>query len=103
MYAGRFVVGLGRDMPPQEGTFTVTEKVTNPVYHGRERTIPADDPANPLGERWIALGKDMGIHGISPMADIGSPLQPGSISLGDRDITDVYDILSVGSKVMILR
>ena len=103
LYAGRFVVGLGRDMPAQEGTFAVTDKVTNPVYYGRERTIAADDPGNPLGERWIAIGDKMGIHGVSMMADIGSPLQPGSISLGDRDIGDIFDILSVGSKVMILR
>ena len=103
LYAGRFVIGIGRDLPPREGTFTVTEKVSNPVYHGRERTINADDPSNPLGERWIALGSDMGIHGVGPLTDIGSTNQPGSISLGQRDIDDVYDILSVGSKVMIVK
>jgi LysM repeat protein len=101
MYAGRFTIGVGRDMPPREGTFTVTEKKVNPTYHGRDRTIEADDPNNPLGERWIGLASDLGIHGIGQLTDISSANQPGSISLGARDIDDVYDILSVGSKVMI--
>lgn len=103
MYAGRFLVGIGRDMPPREGTFAVTEKVIDPVYHGRERTIEANDPGNPLGERWIALGSDMGLHGTGPLTDIGSTNQPGSISMGQRDIEDVFDILSVGSKVIITK
>lgn len=103
MYAGRFLVGVGRDLPPRDGTFTVTEKVADPVYHGRDRTIPADDPRNPLGERWIALGTDMGIHGTGPLTDISSTNQPGSISMGTRDVEDVFDILSIGSKVLITR
>lgn len=103
MYAGRFAIGLGSDMPAREGNFNVTEKVVNPTYHGRNRTIPADDPNNPLGERWISLGSDMGIHGTGPLVDIGATNQPGSLSLGPRDIEDVFDILSVGSKVMIVK
>jgi LysM repeat protein len=103
MYAGRFTIGIGRDMPPRIGSFTVTQKVLNPVYHGRDRTIEADDPGNPLGERWISLGTDLGIHGTGPLTDVSSTNQPGSISLGTRDIDDVYDILSEGSKVVIVR
>jgi lipoprotein-anchoring transpeptidase ErfK/SrfK len=63
----------------------------------------ADDPGNPLGERWISLGTDLGIHGTGPLTDVSSTNQPGSISLGTRDIDDVYDILSEGSKVVIVR
>jgi LysM repeat protein len=103
MYAGRFAIGLGRDMPPRVGSFVVTEKVVNPVYHGRDRTIDADDPGNPLGERWLSLGTDLGIHGTGPLTDVSSTNQPGSISLGTRDIEDVFDILSEGSKVVIVR
>jgi len=103
MYAGRFILGFGRDMPLREGTFTVTDKHMNPVYHGQGRTIAADDPNNPLGEFWIGIDRDMAFHGIGPLAEMGSTNQPGSAGLSSRDIADVYDILSVGSKVMIVR
>jgi lipoprotein-anchoring transpeptidase ErfK/SrfK len=102
-YAGRFRIGIGAEHPPQEGTFSVSEKVSNPVYYGRDRAISAEDPANPLGERWIGLGKNLGIHGTNSPESIGRNDLPGSISLNERDIADVYDILSLGSRVTIRR
>jgi lipoprotein-anchoring transpeptidase ErfK/SrfK len=102
-YAGRFKIGIGSEHPPQEGTFSVSEKVANPVYYGRDRAISAEDPANPLGERWIGLGKTLGIHGTNNPENIGRTDLPGSISLNQRDIEDVYDILSLGSRVTIRR
>jgi lipoprotein-anchoring transpeptidase ErfK/SrfK len=102
-YAGRFKIGIGNEHPPQEGTFAVAEKVANPVYYGRERAIGAEDPQNPLGERWIGLGNRMGIHGTNNPESIGRGDLPGSISLNERDVADVYDILSVGSRVTIRR
>lgn len=103
LYAGRFQVGIGTEHPPQEGTFPVAEKVVNPVYYGRERAIGADDADNPLGERWIGLGGGVGIHGTNNPQNIGRTDLPGSISLGERDAADVFDILSVGSQVTIRR
>jgi lipoprotein-anchoring transpeptidase ErfK/SrfK len=102
-YAGRFKIGIGAEHPPQEGTFPVSEKVVNPVYYGRDRAIGAEDAANPLGERWIGLGKNMGIHGTNNPEGIGRNDLPGYISLSQRDIEDVYDILSLGSRVTIRR
>ena len=104
-YAGRFHIGIGREHPPQEGTFAVADKVVNPVYHGRDRTISAEDQSNPLGERWIGLGRElgMGIHGTNHPESIDRPDLPGSINLAPRDVEDVFDILSLGSKVTIRR
>jgi hypothetical protein len=102
-YAGRFAIGLGGEHPAREGVYAVSDKVINPVYHGRDRAIAADDPNNPLGERWIGLGPDMGIHGTNRPENIGRTDLPGSISLSPRDVEDVYDILGVGSKVTIRR
>jgi len=103
LYAGRFRVGLGAEHPPQEGTFAVSEKVENPVYYGRERAIGAEDPSNPLGERWIGLGNSMSIHGTNNPENIGRNDLPGSISLSERDAADVYDILGLGSRVTVRR
>lgn len=102
-YAGRFAIGLGGEHPAREGVYAVSDKVINPVYHGRDRAIAADDPSNPLGERWIGLGPEMGIHGTNRPENIGRTDLPGSISLSPRDVEDVYDILGVGSKVTIRR
>lgn len=102
-YAGRFKIGIGGENPPREGTFPVAEKIVNPVYRGRHRAISAEDADNPLGERWIGLGGGVGIHGTNKPENIGRTDLPGSISLNERDVEDVYDILSLGSRVTIRR
>ena len=105
-YAGRFAIGLGTDHRPIERTYTVCEKVLNPGYGGYgggSFAVQPGDPKNPLGKFWIGLGDQIGIHGTTNPAGIGRTDNPGSICLSDRDIDDVYGILSVGSKVIIQR
>ena len=102
-YAGRFPVGVGADQSTPEGELTVQNKIPNPTYYGPERIIDADDPANPLGERWIDLGNRLGIHGTNDAASIGAAESRGCIRLSAKDVEDVYDILTVGSHVIIRR
>ncbi len=102
-YAGRFKIGVGLDQPPREGVFAVSDKAMDPIFRGRERAIGPRDPNNPLGDRWIGLGSDAGMHGRNRPETVGRNELPGSISLSPRDVEDVFDILSVGSKVTIRR
>lgn len=111
-YAGRFAIGIGRDQRPLEGTYVVKDKTINPTYYGPDQVIDADDPNNPLGERWIGLGHpgashlenlQLGIHGTDNPQNVRSNQGRGSICLGERDIEDLYDILSIGSRVVIRR
>jgi lipoprotein-anchoring transpeptidase ErfK/SrfK len=104
-YAGRFPIGLGRDQEaPGEGApMMVQNKIWNPTYQGPDRSIAADDPANPLGEHWIDLGNQLGIHGTSDPGSLGRHDGPGFVRLGPNDVQDVFDILSVGSRVVIRR
>lgn len=102
-YAGRFPCGFGREYPAQEGEYRVTEKNLRPVYRGNNRVIGGDDPANPFGGFWISLENQIGIHGTNEPQYAGRHDLPGSITLGGRDIADVYDMLSVGSKVTVRR
>ncbi|HEX4142487.1 MAG TPA: LysM peptidoglycan-binding domain-containing protein [Pirellulales bacterium] len=102
-YAGRFTIGVGQDSPPPEGQYFVKEKVVDPIYYGPGRTIERGDPANPLGRRWLGLGGQVGIHGTNDPRNIGQTGVPGSISMADRDVDDVFDILSEDSKVVIRR
>ena len=92
LYAGRFQIGVGRSQEELEGTYFVEDKI-----------VQADDPNSPLGRYWIKLNDRIGIHGTNDPRNIGADDGPGAISLDDRDIEDVHDILSIGSRVRILR
>jgi lipoprotein-anchoring transpeptidase ErfK/SrfK len=103
-YAGRFPIGLGKDHQPAEGTYLVKDKVKKPTYYGPNGVIiPASDPQNPLGERWIGLGNQIGLHGTNDPQNVGRDQTAGSICLSSRDIEDVFDILSVDSRVVVRR
>jgi LysM repeat protein len=111
-YAGRFRIGIGGDQPNLEGAYQIKDKTENPTYYGRDAVVDADDPENPLGERWIGLASPggnpnetarVGIHGTNDPLNVGTTTDRGSICLGDRDAEDIYDILSIGSRVVIRR
>ncbi|MEX2114528.1 MAG: L,D-transpeptidase family protein [Pirellulales bacterium] len=102
-YAGRFPIGIGQDQPPREGRFAVSDKVVDPVYHGRTKVVGAGDQENPYGNRWIGLGTDLAIHGTDRAENVGRTDLPGSISLRPQDAQDVFDILAAGSQVTIRR
>ena len=102
LYAGRFPIGIGRDQSTPQGSFVVKNKVLNPVWYGPQGVVPHEDPRNPLGGRWIGLGGGIGIHGTNNPASIGRNESEGCIRMGQQDIEDVFDILSLGSRVTVL-
>ena len=102
LYAGRFPIGIGRDQSTPQGSFVVKNKVLNPVWYGPQGVVPHEDPRNPLGGRWIDLGGGIGIHGTNNPASIGRNESEGCIRMGQQDIEDVFDILSLGSRVTVL-
>lgn len=104
LYAGSFPIGIGSDATnTPEGMFDVQQKLENPTYYGPDHVVDANDPSNPLGERWISLGNHLGIHGTIDPASIGKAESRGCIRLTERDVNDVYDMLAPGSKVTIRR
>ncbi|MFH1922081.1 MAG: LysM peptidoglycan-binding domain-containing protein [Planctomycetota bacterium] len=92
LYAGRFPIGIGRDQESLEGDYYVEDKIVQP-----------DEPNNPLGRYWIKLDDRIGLHGTNDTRNVGANDGPGSICLDNQDIEDVHDILSIGSRVRILR
>ena len=103
-YAGRFAIGVGRDQPKLDGRYTVGEKKLNPTYYGPDgTTINPNDPKNPLGGAWIGLTDRIGIHGAADPQSVGRDDNLGTICVGDRDLQDLYGILSIGSRVTIVR
>ncbi len=100
-YVKRYRVGCGKDRSTPVGTFKVLNKMVNPTYYGPEGVIKADDPANPLGERWIDIGDSYGIHGTHEPDSIGQDKSRGCVRMLNEDVAEVYDFLIVGGEVKI--
>jgi lipoprotein-anchoring transpeptidase ErfK/SrfK len=114
MYVTTLPVGLGTDDSTPTGVWAVQNRVPNPTYFSPRGggIIPADDPKNPLGERWIgltgtdgaAVGKtSYGIHGTIDPDSIGKQASMGCIRLKNEDVTKVYDALVEGKSTVTVR
>jgi LysM repeat protein len=106
-YAGSFsLADFGSAVAQRAGSgtpveFTVSQKTTAPIYNGPNGEIEAEDPANPLGQYLVALGGELAIHGTNPQATAPVEQPTGGIRLSATDIVDVYDILTIGSRVIV--
>lgn len=100
-----FQVGLGAENTTPEGRFVVRagSKLVNPEWVN-PRTgehFAADDPKNPIGERWIGLDgvgdaavyKGYGIHGTIDPTSIGKQASMGCVRLGTDDVALMYELL----------
>ena len=87
-------------------------KLVNPEWRNprtRELFLP-DDPANPIGERWIGLvgvdahlaaSEGIGIHGTIEPESIGRQASMGCVRMLPDDVALVYGMLVEGSTVEI--
>ncbi|MFO0425931.1 MAG: L,D-transpeptidase family protein [Planctomyces sp.] len=101
-YVHRYTIGTGKDNRTPIGEFTVQDKLENPVWYNPDGgVVEADDPENPLGEYWIGIGNHIGIHGTIDPDSIGQAQSRGCIHLADDDIEEVFNLLDIGSKVLI--
>ncbi len=98
-------VGLGRDNGTPTGSFVVNSKLIDPVWYSNEGRIPADDPRNVLGSRWIGFSGRIGIHGTrkSEAGTIGKNMSDGCIRMLDADVKELYGFIVEGkSKVTVV-
>lgn len=102
-FVARFPIGIGKDGSTPVGEFTVQDKLEDPTYYGPDGVIAHDDPHNPLGEFWLSLGDGYGIHGTIDESSIGRAESRGCLRLKNQDIADLFDLLTVGSPVVIRR
>ncbi len=109
MYLGNtfmkhFKVGLGAEGSTPSGQWQVGTKLTNPTYYPPRggRIVAADDPENPLGERWIGLvgvggeaaGQERyGIHGTIDPETVGQNVSLGCIRMYNEDVEALYTYL----------
>ena len=109
-----FGVGLGVDDGTPAGEWRIKTKLTNPTYYPPRggSIVRADDPNNPLGERWLGLegisGEAVGqlrygIHGTNEPQSIGKNTSLGCIRLHNSDVEQLYAMLIVGDSLVTIR
>lgn len=110
-----FPVGLGEFDSTPTGVFMVRpkSKLINPEWKN-PRTgehFAADDPKNPIGERWIGLlgveahnqgFKGIGIHGTVEPESIGKQASMGCVRMGDRDVEMIYELLTEPNSTILI-
>ncbi len=97
-----YKTGLGK--PGHEttlGSYKIGNKEKNPIWHKPGAgPIPAGDPGNELGTRWMplvpdqaGLPKDLGIHGTIRPETVGLYSSNGCARLLPAEIEELYDLV----------
>jgi lipoprotein-anchoring transpeptidase ErfK/SrfK len=107
----RYGIGVGRDGFQWQGLVKITRKMEWPDWTPppemiqRQPYLPrwmAGGPGNPLGARALYLGNTVyRIHGTNQPWTIGTAVSSGCFRLTNPDVTDLYDRIPVGTKVII--
>ena len=108
----RYGIGVGREGFTWSGVKSIERKAEWPDWHPpaemieRQPYLPrftAGGPGNPLGARAMYIGGTVyRIHGPNNPATIGHQVSSGCIRLTNEDVTDLYERVQVGSKVVVL-
>jgi lipoprotein-anchoring transpeptidase ErfK/SrfK len=107
----RYGIGVGRDGFQWQGLLKITRKVEWPDWTPPEEMIErqpylprwmAGGPSNPLGARALYLGNTVyRIHGTNQPKTIGTAVSSGCFRLVNPDVTDLYERIPVGTKVVV--
>ena len=107
----RYGIGVGRDGFQWQGLLQISRKAEWPDWTPppemiqRQPYLPrfmAGGPGNPLGARALYLGAtDYRIHGPNRPDTIGTAVSSGCFRLVNSDVTDLYDRVPVGTKVIV--
>ena len=97
-------VSTGKDNITPVGTFKIATKIEKPVwFKNGGAPIPSESPENELGSRWMGFDTDphYGIHGTLHPESIGQQVTAGCVRLKNEDVEELFDILPVGTQVVI--
>jgi lipoprotein-anchoring transpeptidase ErfK/SrfK len=108
----RYGVRVGRDGFTWTGTQKISRKAEWPDWHPptemieRQPYLPrfmAGGPGNPLGARAMYLGSTVyRIHGTNQPSTIGKFVSSGCIGMLNDDVSDLFDRVKVGTRVVVL-
>ena len=102
-------VGMSAHQTPL-GSFTVVQKQKNPRWTppnsewAKDAQPIAPGPNNPLGTRWIGLSASgIGMHGTNLDSTVGHAVSHGCMRMHRRDVEWLFNHVSIGTPVVILR
>ena len=104
-WSGTARVGMKRENPRWTPPPEMIERT--PKYAKWANGMPGGIPDNPLGVRAIYLfnkGGDTGfrIHGTNAPSSIGTAASSGCIRMLNHEVTELYEKVRVGTKVIVL-
>ncbi|HZP79715.1 MAG TPA: L,D-transpeptidase [Pseudolabrys sp.] len=111
----RYPVGVGRAGMAWSGTVSVDGKYIRPAWSPPDvikrenpripNVIPSGSPANPMGEAAITLsgGGQYAIHGTNNPGSVGRFVSHGCFRMYNSDVMDLYNRISLGTPVVVLR
>src|SRR5450830_997725 len=108
----RYGIGVGREGFTWSGVKAIARKAEWPDWYppsemiARQPYLPrmtAGGPGNPLGARAMYLGSsEYRIHGTNDPTTIGKRVSSGCIRLTNENVTDLYERVKIGAKVVVL-
>ncbi|NLH81752.1 MAG: L,D-transpeptidase [Phyllobacteriaceae bacterium] len=108
----RYGIGVGRPGFAWAGQHTVTRKAEWPGWtpppemRRRQPHLPAymaGGPENPLGARAMYIGSTYyRIHGSNEPWTIGQAVSSGCFRMTNDDVTDLYERVKVGARVVVI-
>lgn len=108
----RYTVGVGRADKQWFGTTSVASKHIKPAWsppaellRGRPSyVIESGSPRNPMGAAALVLAdEELAIHGTNNPGSVGGFVSWGCIRMHNKDIMDLYERVSVGTRVVFTR
>jgi lipoprotein-anchoring transpeptidase ErfK/SrfK len=107
-----YPVGVGRAGKQWSGTSFISSKHIKPAWsppaevrHDRPNlpnVVPSGSPRNPMGAAALVLTHDQyAIHGTNAPGSIGGFVSYGCIRMYNRDILDLYQRVTVGTRVVV--
>jgi lipoprotein-anchoring transpeptidase ErfK/SrfK len=108
----RYVVGVGRADKQWFGTTSIASKHIRQAWsppaeirRGRPNyVIEGGSPRNPMGAAALVLvDNELAIHGTNNPGSVGGFVSWGCIRMHNKDIMDLYDRVSAGTRVVFTR
>jgi lipoprotein-anchoring transpeptidase ErfK/SrfK len=107
-----YSVGVGRAGKQWKGESFIVSKRLKPAWQapdeirrdrpGLPAVIPAGAPGNPMGAAALVLAHGQyAIHGTNNPSSIGGFVSYGCIRMHNRDVLDLYERVSVGTRVVV--
>jgi len=107
IYIKSYRVGIGKEgeETPTGETQITTRQIRPPWTRIGKPAVKYGDPEYPLGERWMSFDKKnfahYGIHGTDDDSTVGKKSSNGCVRLTNPDVIELYDLITIGTKVII--